>query len=202
MNSKKITLTVLFSLAVVAFMVFAVTLPAEDSVADGEHSVTYVSYGGTGDVPTQDPVAEEGTFTVKNYEGTNTGFSFGGWFDGTDKYTVGSTYTMGTADVTLTAIWTTNVISEANLTDRLATATENNDRYEISITQDITVSTANITIPSNVILKMGSSAVCTIGNNLTLTNQGDYIGTPITLNRLGAKMKQGVFVVELCEIIE
>lgn len=37
---------------------------------------------------------------------------------------------------------------------------------------------------------------------LTLTNQGDYIGTPITLNRLGAKMKQGVFVVELREIVE
>jgi hypothetical protein len=35
---------------------------------------------------------------------------------------------------------------------------------------------------------------------LTLTTQGKLINTPVTLERLGAKMKQGVFVVELKEI--
>lgn len=35
---------------------------------------------------------------------------------------------------------------------------------------------------------------------LTLTEQGKLINTPVTLERLGAKMKQGVFVVEMKEI--
>ena len=35
----------------------------------------------------------------------------------------------------------------------------------------------------------------------TLTSQGDYINTSITLDRLGAKKKQGVFVVEMKEVI-
>ena len=37
---------------------------------------------------------------------------------------------------------------------------------------------------------------------LTLTNQGHYIDTPITLDRLDAKMKQGVFVVEMGEVAD
>jgi hypothetical protein len=35
---------------------------------------------------------------------------------------------------------------------------------------------------------------------LALTTQGKLINTPVTLEKLGAKMKQGVFVVELKEI--
>ncbi len=37
---------------------------------------------------------------------------------------------------------------------------------------------------------------------LSLTNQGSYIETSVTLERLGAKMKDGVFVVDMHEIVK
>ncbi len=70
-----------------------------------KHSVTYDLDGGSGDAPTQADVAEGATFTVAAYSGTKAGFTFGGWNDGTTAYQPGSEYTMGTADVTLTAVW-------------------------------------------------------------------------------------------------
>ena len=70
-----------------------------------KHHVTYALDGGSGTVPTQEDVAEEGTFTVQSYDGTKDGFTFGGWNDGTNTYNAGAIYTMGTSDVTLTAIW-------------------------------------------------------------------------------------------------
>ena len=70
-----------------------------------EHHVTYVLNGGSGTAPIQADVVEGGTFTVVPYDGTKDGFTFGGWNDGTRDYAAGSTYTMGSSDVTLTAVW-------------------------------------------------------------------------------------------------
>ena len=78
------------------------------TVTTPTHTVTYASGGGTGAPPTQAPVAEGASFTVAANTFTRAGFSFAGWSDGTNPYAVGSTYTMGTSNVTLTAQWTAN----------------------------------------------------------------------------------------------
>ena len=73
-----------------------------------KHHVTYDLNGGTGTTPTQDDVEEGKTFTVAS--GTDgitapAGKIFSTWNDGSADYAPGSTYTMSTSDVTLTAQW-------------------------------------------------------------------------------------------------
>lgn len=69
------------------------------------HTVTYDVNGGSAAAPTQDAVAEGATFTAASYEGTRSGFEFGGWsYDGS-VYKAGDTITMGTSNITLKAIW-------------------------------------------------------------------------------------------------
>ena len=70
------------------------------------HSVTYDVNGGSAAAPTQADVAEGAKFTVASYSGTKTGFTFGGWNDGSKDYAASSEYTMGVSDVVLTAVWT------------------------------------------------------------------------------------------------
>ncbi|AMH95249.1 adhesin-like protein [methanogenic archaeon ISO4-H5] len=86
---------------------YTVTLNVTDSSQPQvvKHHVTYVLNEGSGIAPTQADVAEGGTFTVASYDGTKDGFMFGGWNDGTNTYNAGVAYTMGTSDVTLTAVW-------------------------------------------------------------------------------------------------
>ena len=73
------------------------------------HGVTYSANGGAGNVPTQGGVSEATTFTVGSGSLlSKAGYTFGGWSDGTSTYAAGATYTMGAADVVLTAQWTPN----------------------------------------------------------------------------------------------
>lgn len=84
------------------------------------HHVTYDVDGGSTAAPTQKDVAENGKFTVAEYNGTKKGFVFDGWSDGTKTYQPGSKYTMGAADVTLKAVWkSTSSDSESDLADNL-----------------------------------------------------------------------------------
>lgn len=72
-------------------------------------TVTYALNGGTGTAPTQANTATTATFTVAAGTGlSKTGYTFGGWNDGTANYAAGDTYTMGASNVTLTAVWTAN----------------------------------------------------------------------------------------------
>ena len=48
------------------------------------------------------------TFTLPS-PGTKTGYTFSGWFDGTNTYGVGANYTVGTASKTFAALWTADV---------------------------------------------------------------------------------------------
>ena len=70
------------------------------------HSVTYDPNGGTGNVPVQEDVQEGETFVIKAYDGTKSGFTFGGWSYGGQTYQPNETMTMGASDITLTAVWT------------------------------------------------------------------------------------------------
>ena len=78
------------------------------------HTVTYANGGGTGTAPTQADVAEGVGFTVAANTFTRAGYTFTGWNDGTTNYAAGSTYTMGTSNVTLTALWTANPTHSVN----------------------------------------------------------------------------------------
>ena len=70
--------------------------------------VTYHLSGGTGTIPASLSNRVIGdTFTVSAATGiVRSGYVFSGWNDGTTTYAVGSTYTVGATDVTLTAQWT------------------------------------------------------------------------------------------------
>jgi uncharacterized repeat protein (TIGR02543 family) len=72
-----------------------------------DYTITYAPAGGA-TTPTQASKQYLQTFTVAN-DPTRTGYTFGGWSDGTLTYGAGATYTLGTSNVTLTAQWTANV---------------------------------------------------------------------------------------------
>ena len=93
------------SYAVGATVTSNLTLYAQWSAS---HSVTYSLGSGAGTLPTQEDVAEGATFDVAAVPGDlvpPTNKEFKCWNDGTNDYNPGATYTMGTSDVTLTAVY-------------------------------------------------------------------------------------------------
>jgi len=110
MKVNAVLIAVVAVLAVGAFMAF--NLSDDSSVADDavQHSVTYDVDGGSMPAPVQAPVGEGEGFTLAAYGGTKPGHAFAGWSDGMAQYNPGSTYTMRTMDVTLTAIWNSIVV--------------------------------------------------------------------------------------------
>lgn len=80
-------------------VVFAPSTPAT------KYSVTYNLNGVDGTVPTQADVAEGTEITLAAAPTAPAGQEFAGWSDGTNTYNAGATYTMGSADVILTAQW-------------------------------------------------------------------------------------------------
>jgi uncharacterized repeat protein (TIGR02543 family) len=69
-------------------------------------AVTYSLNGGSGaSAPTQVSLSSTDTFTVQTMPATKSGYSFGGWSNGTNTYQANATYNMTAANVTLTAIW-------------------------------------------------------------------------------------------------
>ena len=72
-------------------------------------SITYAHGGGSGSAPTTPTTTNTGsTFVTPANTYTRTGYSFAGWFDGTNKYAEGATYPATgrvTGNVTLTAQW-------------------------------------------------------------------------------------------------
>ncbi len=85
-----------------------VTLTAQWSPTS--QSVTYVANTATGTVPTQANVATAATFVVAAGTSlTKPGYTFSGWKDASDTaYAAGATFTMGSANVILTAQWSAN----------------------------------------------------------------------------------------------
>ena len=69
-------------------------------------TITYQPGGGFGTKPGQTAVAMGASFVVAASTGlTKTGSSFGSWSDGANNYAPGDRYTVGSSDVTLTAVW-------------------------------------------------------------------------------------------------
>lgn len=72
------------------------------------YSIVYDLGAGTGTAPTQADLADGATFTVADAPGDlvpPSGKEFKCWNDGADDYDAGDTYTMGTSNVTLTAVY-------------------------------------------------------------------------------------------------
>lgn len=70
------------------------------------HQVSYLAGGAAGTKPASMKIAVGASFVVAAAQGlTKTGSSFLGWSDGSKSYTFGDLYTVGDANVTLTAIW-------------------------------------------------------------------------------------------------
>ena len=84
-----------------------VTLTAQWAAVTN-YSVTYDLDGGTykggSEAPTESKKLEGETFTVAD-AAEKVGYAFGGWNDGTKTYQPGETYTVGTSNVTLKAVW-------------------------------------------------------------------------------------------------
>ena len=72
-----------------------------------KYSVTYAAGEGSGDAPAAVEYEEGETFTVAAADlfTAPAGKEFDKWNDGTNDYAPGATYTVGTADVVLTAYW-------------------------------------------------------------------------------------------------
>ena len=77
--------------------------------AGTSYSVSYNAGTGSGTAPTDGTAYYNGsTVTVKERgEVTHATLGFRGWTDGVNTYNPGETFTMGTSNVTLTAVWTT-----------------------------------------------------------------------------------------------
>ena len=71
------------------------------------YTITYNSAGGAS-TPTQSPKQINQSFTVANAP-IRTGYTFGGWSDGANTYGEAANYTVGTENITLTALWTPDV---------------------------------------------------------------------------------------------
>lgn len=71
------------------------------------YTITYALNGGQGTAPTETSKNINNSFTVASAP-TKTGSTFNGWSDGTNNFGAGSSYLVGSSNVTLTAQWTAN----------------------------------------------------------------------------------------------
>lgn len=78
--------------------------------ANPTRTVTYALAGGSSTLPTQSAVQDGLTFTVANTP-VRFGYTFTGWHDGTNTYSQGDTYTVGSSNVTLTATWSADTLN-------------------------------------------------------------------------------------------
>ena len=70
-----------------------------------KYSISYDVKGGTAVAPASCELAKGSIFSVPPYSGIKNGYVFGGWSDGVNTYVAGSTYTVDSTDVVLSAIW-------------------------------------------------------------------------------------------------
>lgn len=77
-------------------------------ITNTEESVHTITLDGNGAPSMSVPASENRFIRLPDYIPEKTGCTFKGWSDGTNTYAAGSRYKMGSADVTLTAVWEKN----------------------------------------------------------------------------------------------
>lgn len=94
--------------------------------------------------------------TLPSCSAVVTGYSFGGWSDGSKTYSAGSTYKLLSADVTLTAVWVKQRQSATKIEAPSTLTMENGERKKIDLTvepadvteEDLRFTTSDISIAS------------------------------------------------------
>ncbi len=85
------------------------TIPAlYEIITNMDETVHKITFDGNGAPSKTIPCSENRFIRLPEYIPEKAGYTFHGWTDGTNTYDSGSRYKMGTADVTLTAIWAKN----------------------------------------------------------------------------------------------
>ncbi len=77
-------------------------------ITNTEESVHTITLEGNGAPSVSVPASENRFIRLPKYIPEKAGYTFKGWTDGTNTYTAGSRYKMGSADTTLTAVWEKN----------------------------------------------------------------------------------------------
>ena len=137
-------------------------------------TITYAAGGGLGTAPTQVDTAPGNTFTLAAANSfTRLGYTFSKWNDGNSSYDAGTLYTMPSANVILTAVWTAD-------TNNITYNNEGATTAESGGSTTYTTGAAVATLPTTAPLKTGYTfagwfAAATGGTALT---DGTY--TPST----------------------
>ena len=129
-------------------------------------NVNYNGNGNTGGtVPADtDQYMSGNTVTVKSGTPTKTGYTFGGWSDGSGHtYSAGQTFTMPSGNVTLTAVWTANTMT--------LTATGYTGTYDGSAHNGVTGVTAS---QSDAVITYSTNGTTYSSTNPQFTNAGTY----------------------------
>ena len=161
----------------------AVTLTA--TWANQLYAVTYSLNGGFGDIaPIQKPLSSSDSFTVQTTSATKSGYSFGGWSNGTSTYQANTTYNMTSANVTLLAIW--NVAAPGTPGTPTVTPSDGN------ATITIAAPSSGGTPTSYTVTASPGGASCTVTSPATsctvtgLTNGGTYTFSTVANNATGS----------------
>lgn len=85
-----------------------VTLTAQWNAIN--YTITYSLGGASGTAPTESTKIIGQKFNLASTP-SRTGYNFTGWSDSTNTYAAGAEYTVGSADVTLTAQWSPKIVT-------------------------------------------------------------------------------------------
>lgn len=122
-------------------IVKSIKITQVSSPSSPTYTVTYDLNGGSGTAPTQASLCEGATFEVASADDiTKTCYTFAGWSDGSKTYAADEIYTMGTANVTLTAQWTALLVYTVTF--------QYNDEGATTSNSETGCSEAPVTLPS------------------------------------------------------
>ncbi|MBP6043507.1 MAG: InlB B-repeat-containing protein [Rhodoluna sp.] len=129
------------------------------------YTVTYSINGATGAVPSQTAHINGTVITLPTASAfSKPGYNFGGWTNGTTTYLGGAPYTVTSSNVTLTAVWTSALIVDYDVTDTNSytsgtTLTNRNSAYT-----NATLSSSSIFNRTSQALNFGSGTFATAGS--------------------------------------
>ena len=142
-------------------------------------SITYALAGGTSALPTQTAVATAATFNTAATP-LRAGYTFTGWSDGVTSTAAATSYTMGTANITLAATWIQTSlygIAPADLTfagDIRASDTQTRTLLVETELSSVSVRVPSGALPEGTIVEVYSMSNSTYSRSKVLS-AGDYI---------------------------
>ena len=135
------------------------------------YTLTYNLNGASGTAPTGGNYQAEAKVTLSDAP-TRIGYTFSGWSDGTTTYQAGESYTMPSKDVTLTAVWSLNVIDIESAT---VVVEEGPHAYTGSpITPEVTVKLGQTTLVKDTDYTVAYTNNTNVGKaTVTITGKGN-----------------------------